>query len=176
MEFTLVSLFLTSIVLMTIVFLLFFCIRAAKVYHDLKENVLRVLLGTAVAGVGSGAILGFFLWCVLPTHYYILAPQSDGYITRYTLDSRFAEEYGRVYIANLTETDYYYCAMAYGKKTLDALEEPFVTLSAGYIVEIKQEVDGWFRAFPMQISSDNDDGEYRWHVLTAEQVNQEYEE
>lgn len=174
MELNLLSLFGISIALMVLVFFLYFIIRAAKCYHDATSNIGRIIAGTLIAGGGSGMILGFCLWCVLPTHYYITNPQAEGYYTRYVINSEFSEEYGRTYIINLTDQDYYLCAMTYGNKSLDDDEEPIIPLTAGYIVEIKHEVDKWFEPFPDQVST-KEKGEIRWHVLTESQAQKEFE-
>lgn len=173
MEFTLVSLFFISIVLSIIIFLLFFGIKSLQVYHDLKDNFFRILLGSFVSGIGLGAILGLFLCCVLPTHYYILKSTPEGYIIRYVLDGKFINECGRTYIVNQIDEDCYFCAMSYGDASYNDLEEPIVPLTKGCIVEIKHEIDGRFTSFPLQISSENKGG-YRWHVLTRDQVISEY--
>lgn len=173
MEFTLISLFATTIVIMIIVFFGYFTFRAVKLYKDFNANISRILLGSCVAGLGTGLLSGFIFWCVLPTYYFIKAPNSDGYFTRYVLDDNFTDHFGRTYIINLTNTDFYYCAMAYGNKSLNDVEEPIIQLTSGYIVEIPYEVNGWFKPFKQEIKTENK-GEIKWHVLTEEQVNIEY--
>lgn len=173
MEFTLISLFSTTIIIMIVIFFLYFSIRAVKLYNDLTSNFSRILLGSCVAGIGTGLLTGFLLWCVFPTYYFIEAPRSDGYYTRYVLDENFTNHFGRTYIINLTDTNHYYCAMAYGDKSLDDVEEPIIQLTSGYIVEIPHEVDSWFKPFKNEIRTENK-GEIKWHVLTEEQANKEY--
>ncbi len=174
MEFNLLFLFGVSIALMVLVFFVYFIIRAAKCYHDAVSNIGRIIGGSLIAGGGFGILFGFCLWCVLPTHYYITSPKTDGYYTRYVINSEFGNEYGRSYIINLTNDDYYLCAMIYGNKSLSDDEEPIIPLPSGYIVETKHEVDKWFESFPEQVSS-KEKGEIRWHVLTESQAKKEFE-
>lgn len=161
------------IVLMIVVFIAYFAIRASCTYHDVLSNMSNIIVGSMVAGIGTGLILSILLCCILPTHYYITAPNHDGYYKRFVIDNNFTEEYGRTYIVNLTKTDYYLCSMVYGVKSLDEDDDPFILLKSGYIVETKHDVDAWFEQFPPQVSSKSS-GEIRWHVLTEEQANKEY--
>ena len=82
---------------MIVIFFLYFSIRAVKLYNDLTSNFSRILLGSCVAGIGTGLLTGFLLWCVFPTYYFIEAPRSDGYYTRYVLDENFTNHFGTHY-------------------------------------------------------------------------------
>lgn len=173
MEFSVAEIFIIAIIGMTIIFFLFFTFRAIKLYGDFSENISNIILGSIMAGIGCGAIIGINALFILPTYRFIESPTTDGHYTRFVCDEHFSEHYGREYIVNLTETDCYFVAMPYGDKKLEDLDESVVVLKSGYIVEIEEHVDEWFEPFPPHISSE-DDGDFRWHVLTEEQVQQEF--
>jgi hypothetical protein len=173
MEFSVAEIFIIAITGMTIISFLFFAFRAIKLYRDFSENISNIVLGSIIAGIGCGTIIGINALFILPTYRFIESPTTDGHYTRFVYDEHFSEHYGREYIVNLTETDYYFVAMPYGNKKVEELEESVVVLKSGYIVEIEEHVDEWFKSFPPQISSEND-GDFRWHVLTEEQVQQEF--
>lgn len=175
MEFNFISLFAISIVLMTVAFYVYFIVRAAIRYHDASSNRGSIIFGSIISGVGAGVLLCFCLCCVLPTHYYITSPNSDGHYKRYVIDSEFGEKYGRSYIVNLTNEDYYLCAMKYGDASFSDDEDFIVPLPSGNIVEAKHEVNVWFKSFPDRVRSERK-GKTVWHVLTAEQVVLAYED
>lgn len=165
--------FTASIGLMMVVFLTYFMVRASLVYHDLSSNFGRILGGSAIAGCGSGIVLGFILWGVLPTYHYITAHNSEGYYTRYIIGGEFLEEYGRKYLVNLTEEDCYLAAMTYGDSQLKEDEAPILAIESGYMLETEEDVDGWFRIFPEQVSTKSR-GSIKWHVLTEAMLISEY--
>lgn len=174
MELTWIMMFIASIILMIVVFLIYFSIRASQHYHDLSSNFGRILGGSIVAGGGAGIILGFLLWCVLPTYHYITSQSaSDGYYTRYVMDENLSNEYGRKYLANLTESDCFLAAMTYGNAELKEDESPIIPIQAGYIVEIEYDIDGWFKPFPEQVSSENK-GAIKWYVLSESMLISEF--
>lgn len=169
MELNFVMMFGLAIVIMVVLSFLYFAIRASYAYHDIGSNMVKIVEGSLISGIGLGVMLGFMFWCVLPTHYYVTGSgQNDNY-TRYVLDGSFTQEYGRKYIVNLSKESYYYVAMTYGNAELDKDESPINEIKAGYIVEIKHDIDEWFKEFPDQVSTKNS-GETKWHVLTAEQT------
>lgn len=174
MEFNLLSLFGVSVALMIMFFFMYFIIRAAKRYHDAVSNIWRITAGSIVAGGGFGIIFGFCLWCVLPTHYYITSLQGDGHYTRYVLDSEFKNEYGRSFVINLSDEPCYLCAMGYGNKSLDDVEDVITPILSGYIFETKHNIDKWFEPFPEQIRTE-EKGEIKWHILSESQAKKEFE-
>lgn len=50
-----------SMGLMTMVFLIYFTRRISNVYHNVDSNLGRILIGSIIAGCGSG----FFFGCIL---------------------------------------------------------------------------------------------------------------
>ncbi|MDO4460883.1 MAG: hypothetical protein Q4C30_00105 [Bacteroidia bacterium] len=173
MELTLIAMFMTSIIIMIVVFLLYFSIRASLTYHNLFKSFGRIIGGSIIAGGGSGIILGFLLWAVLPTHYYITLSSNDGYYTRYVIDENLFKEYGRTFIVNLTDVDYFLAAMAYGDVELKEDQTPIIPIQSGYIIETVHNVDGWFKPFPEQVTSESN-GKIIWHVLPKYMLISEY--
>lgn len=165
MELSWSAMFACSASLMTIVYMLFFSHRAIYAYHNFGSNISRIIVGSILAGVGSGALLGFLFWCVLPTYYYIEAANKDGYYTRYVLNDKFSSEYGRTFVINQTNENVYLAAMTYGNSELDENDDAIIPIESGSIVESPHEINGWFKPFPKTVSTKSS-GKTEWYILT----------
>jgi uncharacterized oligopeptide transporter (OPT) family protein len=58
MEFSVAEIFIIAITGMTIISFLFFAFRAIKLYRDFSENISNIVLGSIIAGIGCGTIIG----------------------------------------------------------------------------------------------------------------------
>lgn len=173
MEFSLTVLLVISIFLMIMVSFLFFGIRANMVYHDFSDNIIRIIGGSIVAGVGLGLWLGIGLSLLLPTHYYVSGTGEDEHSERFVINSDIMGEYGRKYLINLTDENVFYAAMTYGDRELDQKEQPISVVEPGYIMEIKHKINGWFEQFPEHVKT-KEKGAVKWHVLTEGMLIEEY--
>lgn len=173
MELSWIEMFACSASLMTILYLLFFTLRAIYAYHNLGSNISRIIAGSIVAGIGTGAFLGFLFWCVLPTYYYIEATNKDGYYTRYVLNNKFTSEYGRTFVINQTNEIVYLAAMTYGNSELGENEDAIIPIEFGSIVESPHEINGWFKPFPESVSTKSS-GKTEWYILTETMLITEY--
>lgn len=173
MELSLTELFVISIIFMITLSFLYFGVRANAVYHDFQKNIIRIIGGSVVAGIGLGIWLGLGLSLLLPTYYLVSGTGKDGHIERFVLDSDITDKYGRRYLINLTDDNIFYAAMTYGNKELDQKEEPISMLEPGYIMEIKHKVNGWFEQFPEHVQT-KEKGAIKWHVLTEDMLIEEY--
>ena len=166
MYFSSFELFLWAVTLMVVLFFAYFSLKAIFVYYDFRKNISNILLGSLIAGCGSGAVLAILTNPLFPT-YECITEQSEYAVHKESkvLNSKFLNEHGKTYIANLTSSRCFLvqCSVDLDHKDSNKNQEDYtVEITSNSVVEKKNEIVEWFDS--------SEAGREGWHVLSEEQL------
>lgn len=173
MEFTVFGIIILPIAFFCAAFFLFFLFRSGMLGGHAVRSMWRAAVGSVVAGVAVGGVVGATLAFFFPTYYYVRGNTGEQCCSRFVLNGNLLNETGKRFIVNETSDTFCLVAKIYGGVQLEDGERAVTAVKPGKM-PVQHVVNGYFKSFPLT-ASDDDKGIILRYIIEQRQVKRELE-